>query len=147
MNATELARITTEPSGKAVAEFLSVLETKRVENLLTIWAENATFELPFSHKGIPGLEHPKFQGRQRIYELFVDVAQQKDILCKDVVLYPMRDPDYVFVEFLCDINQLDLGIKYTNQYCAITHVPGGEILLFREYFHALIRQNFEATGF
>ncbi|TFI54882.1 hypothetical protein BLD44_007810 [Mastigocladus laminosus UU774] len=101
MNATELASKTTEPSSKAVAKFLSILETKKVDNLLKIWAENAIFELPFSHKGIPGLEHPKFQSRQRIYELFVNVAKEKDILCKDIVLYPMRDPDYVFVEFFC----------------------------------------------
>jgi hypothetical protein len=64
MNATQLAQITTDPACKAVVEFLSVLETKEVDNLLTIWAEDCLFELPFSHKGIPGLEYPKFRGRQ-----------------------------------------------------------------------------------
>lgn len=36
MNATELAKITTDHACKPVVEFLSVLETKQVDNLLTI---------------------------------------------------------------------------------------------------------------
>jgi ketosteroid isomerase-like protein len=147
MNATELAKVTTDPSSKAIVDFLSVLETKKVENLLTIWAEDALFELPFSHKGIPGLDHPKFRGRTRIYELFKKISVEKNITCQNIILYPMRDPEYVYIEFACHIEQLDLGIKYLNQYCGIAHVLNTEILLFREYFHALIRQNFEATGF
>lgn len=147
MNATQIAAVTTDPASKAVAEFLSVLETKEAYRLLTIWSEEGVFELPFSHKAIPGMHHPKFEGAQRIYELFKGVGAAKDIECKDIVFFPMRDPEYVYVEFFCDITQLDLGIKYTNRYCGLAHVRDGEIVLFREYFHALIRQSFEATGF
>ncbi|MBD1939370.1 hypothetical protein [Microcoleus sp. FACHB-68] len=74
MNATEIAAITTNPSGKAVAKFLSFLEIKEVDKLLATWAEDAVFKWPFSHKGIPGLKYSKFKGRQRIYELFKKVA-------------------------------------------------------------------------
>lgn len=48
---------------------------------------------------------------------------------------------------LGDVEQLALGIKYTNRYCTLAHVTGGQILLFREYFHALMRQTFEPNGF
>ena len=147
MNATELAQVTTDPSGKAVLEFLSVLETKKVDNLLNIWHEDALIEFPFSHKAVPGLEHPKLVGLQVIYNAFQNVVLGKDFVFKNIEVFPMKDPEYVYTEFFCDLTQLDLGIKYTNRYCSLAHVPGGKILLFREYFHALTRQNFEANGF
>ncbi|XOF33076.1 MAG: nuclear transport factor 2 family protein [Candidatus Electrothrix sp. YB6] len=147
MNATQLAAVTTDPASKAVLEFLSVLETKKVDNLLSIWDENGIFELPFSHKGIPSLYHPKFEGRQCIYELFQALLPGESFKFKEIALYPMINQEYVFIEFIGDITQLDRGIKYTNRYCALAHTRKGKILLFREYFHAIIRQNFEASGF
>jgi|GEM_PF-3480768 len=147
MNATELAQVTCDPSGKKVLEFLSVLETKEVDNLLNIWHEEGMIEFPFSHKAVPGLEHPKLIGLQVIYKVFQDVIKGKDFVFKDIEVFPMKDPDYVYTECFCDLTQLDFGIKYTNRYCFLAHVPDGKILLFREYFHALIRQNFEANGF
>jgi hypothetical protein len=70
MNATELAQITCDPSGRKVLELLSVLETKKVDNLLNIWHEEGMIEFPFSHKSVPGLEHPKLIGLQVIYKVF-----------------------------------------------------------------------------
>jgi hypothetical protein len=40
MNATELAQVTTDRSGKAVLEFLSVLETTDVDQLLVLWHDD-----------------------------------------------------------------------------------------------------------
>ena len=40
MNPTELAQVTTDRSGKAVLEFLSVLETTDVDQLLVLWHED-----------------------------------------------------------------------------------------------------------
>ena len=70
MNATELAQVTTDPSGKAVLEFLSVLETKDVDQLLVLWHDDGMIEFPFSHKGIPGLPHPQICGKDAIYVTF-----------------------------------------------------------------------------
>ncbi len=135
MIATQMAVVTTDQASKAVAEFLSVLETKQIDNLLTIWDENGIFELPFSHnfshKAVPGLHHPKFEGRQRIYELFQGVGAAKDFEFQDIAFYPMVDAEWVFVEFLGNVKQLDMGIKYINQYCALARVRQGKMLLFR----------------
>jgi ketosteroid isomerase-like protein len=147
MNATELAQVTADPSGKAVLEFLSVLETKDVNQLLVLWHDDGMIEFPFSHKGIPGLPHPQICGKEAIYATFQNVAKVKDLTFKEITVFPMKDPDYVYVESLCDITQLDLNINYTNRYAFLCYVPEGKIMLVREYFHALIRHNFEAGVF
>lgn len=147
MNATELAQVTTDRSSKAVLEFLSVLETKDVDQLLVLWHDDGMIEFPFSHKGIPGLPHPQICGKDAIYATFQNVIKVKDLTFKAISVFPTKDPNYVYIESLCDITQLDLNIKYTNRYAFFNHVPEGKILLVREYFHALIRQHFEAGGF
>ena len=117
---------------EAVRTFLGALETKDMAALASVWADDAVQDMPYSPQG-----HPKrVSGKDDVVALYSGWPQNAgdaDFLSQ-LVVYPLRDPQTVFVEFKGRVDVIPTGREYRQNYGGLFHVVGGKIKLFREYY-------------
>ena len=115
-----------------VRAFLTSLEEKDMQRFGSLWAEDAVQDMPYSPEG-----HPKrVVGRENLISLYAgwpDNAGAADFTSQ-LVVYPMVDPETIFVEFKGDVDIIPTGRRYRQTYGGLFHVVDGEIRLFREYY-------------
>jgi len=117
---------------KAVRDFLTSLEEKDMEKLASLWTDDAVQEMPFSPEGFP----KRVVGRANLvthYATWPENSGEADFTSR-LIIYPMRDPETVFVEFKGRVDIVPTGREYKQNYGGLFHVQNGEITLFREYY-------------
>ncbi|SHH21051.1 nuclear transport factor 2 family protein [Ferrimonas marina] len=116
----------------AVRDFLSALERKAMDDFAEVWNEDAVQHMPYAPEGFP----KRVEGKEALiahYAGWPDNAGKADFLSQFRV-YPMVDPQWVFVEFVGEAEIRPTGRTYHQNYGGLFHVVGGKISLFREYF-------------
>lgn len=145
MTAATAADTTIDRSAKVAAQFLALLEQKDTDRLGALWTPDGVFELPFAPYATAG-NPVQVRGQRAIHDFFVKACATKNFSFHDIVLHPMRDPNEVFVEFKGDLDILPTGVRYTDTYCALARADGDRLALWREYFHAIIREQNEGAA-
>ncbi len=117
---------------QAVRDFLTALETKDMEKFAQVWAEDAVQHMPYSPKGFP----KQVSGKANLMEHYKawPKISGKANFTDHLVIYPMQDPEMVFVEFKGDVYIISTGRNYRQVYGGLFHVEQGKIMLFREYY-------------
>lgn len=123
---------------KTANAFLDFLKDKNIGGIERILHKDGVLEYPFAPDGAF-----KIQGREAIIEKLSHAFTYKTVSHFDhKATYLMKDENHVFIEFDGYL-QNDRGESYTNNYCALVEFEEGKIILFREYYNALIRQKFD----
>ena len=123
---------------KTANDFLDFLQEKNIEGIRGIWHENGVLEYPFAPYGAFSIE-----GREAIIEKLKYAFTYKTISHFDhKATYLMQDGKHVFLEFDGHLTN-ESGTSYTNNYCALVEFENEQIILFREYYNALIRQQYD----
>ena len=117
---------------QTVLDFLTGLETKDMDKVNSIWAEDAVQDMPY----VPvGWDHQVI-GKEALitqYEGWPDVSGQASFT-DGLIFYPMQDPQTVYVEFKGEVEIVPTGRTYRQTYGSLFHVENGKITLYREYF-------------
>ena len=124
--------VTRQQTAEAVRTFLSSLEEKDMEKFASVWADDAVQDMPYSPAG-----HPKrVVGKNNLVKLYSGWPQNSGEadFTSQLVFYPMRDPETVFVEYKGDVEVIPTGRQYKQTYGGLFHVVDGKIKLFREYY-------------
>ena len=121
-----------QQTADAVRSMLTALETKDMQEFASVWADDAVQHMPYSPEG-----HPKrVVGKEKLVELYAAWPENSGAadFTSELVIYPMQDPETVFVEFKGDVAIIPTGRQYRQTYGGLFHVVDGKIKLFREYF-------------
>lgn len=121
-----------QQTAEVVRAFLASLEEKDMDRLASLWADDAVQDMPYSPEG-----HPKrVVGRENLVDLYSGWPASSGAadFTSQLVVYPMQDPETVFVEFKGDVEVVPTGRRYEQAYGGLFHVVDGKIRLFREYF-------------
>ncbi len=121
---------------QAVRNFLTSLETKDMEALAAVWAEDAVQDMPFSPAGFPN----RVEGRENLiqhYAAWPEISGNANFT-DELVFYPMADPTMVFAEWRGVVDILPTGQLYEQQYGGLFQVVDGQIQLFREYYDPIV---------
>jgi ketosteroid isomerase-like protein len=130
--ATPNAYIVRQQARATVLRFLEGLETKNMEQVNSVWAEDAVQDMPFSPPG-----HPKrVVGRDALIALYAGCPQASGAaeFTDGIVFHPTLDPETVFVEYRGVVEVIPTGRTYRQTYGGLFHVENGQITLFREYY-------------
>ena len=113
-------------------DFLTGLETKDMEKVNSVWAEDAVQDMPYVPEGwahqVIGKDNLIAQ-----YAGWPDAAGEANFT-DQLVFYPMADPQTVYVEFKGEVKITSTGRTYRQTYGSLFHVENGKITLYREYF-------------
>lgn len=121
--------------------FMETLAAGNMAKLMTFWAEDGILEFPFHPPGAPD----RIVGKSAITSYFQGTTGKKKPRAFPITgIYPMLEPNYVFLEFDGKLENLVTREEYTNKYCVLFKFnASGAVTLFREYFDSLKRQKFE----
>lgn len=123
---------------KTANSFLDFLKEQNIGGIERIWHEKGVLEYPFAPGGAF-----KIVGREAIIEKLQHAFTYKTISYFDhKATYLMKDERHVFLEFDGYLVN-EKKESYTNNYCALVEFEEGKIILFREFYNALIRQKFD----
>ena len=123
---------------KTANSFLDFLKEQNIGGIERIWHEKGVLEYPFAPGGAF-----KIEGREAIVEKLQHAFTYKAVSYFDhKATYLMIDGRHVFLEFDGYLVN-EKGESYTNNYCALVEFEEGKIILFREFYNALIRQKFD----
>lgn len=118
-----------------VHDFLDLLSQKRLEDWIELWAEDGVQDMPFSPPGFP----KRVEGKAAIAEHYSSLPTSVGkMIFPDLTIYPMLDPNSLFVEYRGEIEVLATGKPYNNTYGGLFRFCGGKIQLFREYYDPLL---------
>lgn len=125
-----------QQSRQAVIDFLEGLETKDMDRVNGVWAEDAVQDMPYAPDGFP----KRVAGRDSLikhYSGWPTSAGQASFT-KELVFYPTQDPQVIIAEFhgVCEI--VTTGKTYEQRYIGLFHVEAGKIKLLREYFNPVV---------
>ncbi|MEM7626297.1 MAG: nuclear transport factor 2 family protein [Planctomycetota bacterium] len=126
------AYLVRQRSRQTVLDFLEGLETKDMDRVNGVWAEDAVQEMPYSPPG-----HPKrVAGRANLVALYADWPKNTGDanFTDELVFYPTLDPNVVFAEFRGVTHVTLTDRVYDQRYGGLFHVEAGKIKLFREYY-------------
>lgn len=124
---------------QAVIDFLTSLETKDMEKLASVWAEDAVQDMPFSPEGFP----KRVEGKDNLikhYAPWSEISGQANFTHK-LVFYPMQDATMVFAEWHGDVEIIPTQRQYQQRYGGLFLVVDGKIELFREYYDPIVFQD------
>lgn len=126
---------TTQLSAADLAQrFLHALETRNIENVMPLWAEDGILEFPFAPEGSSN----QFMGKQAIQTILASSFQSRTrIAFPKIDVYSLADPDGAVVEFRGAM-ELATGKPYNNRYIALVQSHNGQLTLFRESFNPLV---------
>lgn len=117
---------------QAVLDFLTGLETKDMDKVNSLWADDAVQDMPY----VPdGWDHQVI-GKDALiahYAGWPDVSGSATFT-DSLIFYPMQDPQTVYVEFNGEVEVVPTGRSYRQTYGSLFHVENGKITLYREYF-------------
>lgn len=119
-------------AAEVVQILLTSLEEKDMAKFASVWADDAVQDMPYSPEG-----HPRrVVGKDKIVELYSGWPENSGAadFTSELVVYPMQDPETVFVEFKGDVEIIPTGRQYKQSYAGLFHVVDGKITLFREYY-------------
>jgi uncharacterized protein len=121
--------------------FMATLAEGAMDRLMIFWAEDGVLEFPFHPPNTPD----RIVGKPALTEYFQGTTSTKKPSAFPITgSYPMLDPNFVFMEFDGQLQNLKTGEHYTNKYCVLLQFnEAGEVKLFREFFNSLKRQQFE----
>ena len=117
---------------QAVLDFLNGLETKDMDKVNSVWADDAVQDMPYVPKG---WDHQVI-GKEALiaqYAGWPEVSGDADFT-DNLIFYPMQDPQTVYVEFKGEVEVVPTGRVYRQTYGSLFHVENGKITLYREYF-------------
>lgn len=120
---------------QVVRDFLDLLSQKRLKDWIELWAEDGMQDMPFSPPGFPKRVEGKAAIAQHYSSLPISVGK---MVFSDLVMYPMLDPNLLFVEYRGEIEILATGKPYNNIYGGLFQFHAGKIQLFREYYDPLV---------
>lgn len=123
-------------------DFMATLAGGDMDKLMNFWADDGVLEFPFH----PPDAVERVEGKSNITEYFNGTTGKKKPLAFPITgSYPMLDPKLVLIEFEGKLQNLVTGEHYTNKYCVLFEFNEmGKVILFREYFDSLKRQQFES---
>ncbi|MDC7218206.1 MAG: nuclear transport factor 2 family protein, partial [Spirochaetales bacterium] len=118
---------------QAVIDFLTALEEKDMEKFNSLWAEDAVQDMPFT----PDQSIRRTSGKNNIIAVYKDWPQTagKAEYLSTLVMYPMQNPEVIYVEFEGDVDILTSGRNYKQKYSCLFHVVDGKISLYRAYYN------------
>ena len=116
----------------AVLDFLTALETKDMDAFAGVWAEDAVQDMPYSPEGFP----KRVSGKKNILDHYAGWPENSGSadFTSELIYYPMKNPEMIFVEFKGDVDIIPTGRKYLQTYGGLFYVEDGKIKLFREYY-------------
>ena len=125
-----------EKTKKAVRDFLVSLEKKDMALFASVWHKDAVQLMPFSPKGFP----TKVEGKKNIVKHFSawPKISGKALFTKDLVFYPMQNPEMIFAEWSGTVEVLHTKRLYKQRYGGLFHVKNGKIKLFKEYYNPIV---------
>lgn len=123
--------VTRQRTVATVRALFESLETRDMERLASVWADDAVQDMPHAPAG-----HPKrVIGRDKLVTLYsgrLNNTGAADFTSR-LFVYPMQDPQTVFVEFNGEVAIIPSGRHCTQTYGGLVHVVHGKIRVFREY--------------
>ncbi|MEM7637520.1 MAG: nuclear transport factor 2 family protein [Pseudomonadota bacterium] len=117
---------------QTVIDFLTGLETKDMDKVNQVWAEDAVQDMPY----VPAYWDHQVIGKSALiaqYAGWPEVSGAANFT-DTLIFYPMQDPQTVYVEFKGEVEILPTGRTYRQTYGGLFHVEHGKITLYREYF-------------
>ena len=113
-------------------DFLTALETKDMDAFAGVWAEDAVQDMPYSPEGFP----KRVSGKKNILDHYAGWPENSGSadFTSELIYYPMKNPEMIFVEFKGDVDIIPTGRKYLQTYGGLFYVEDGKIKLFREYY-------------
>ncbi|WP_421899273.1 nuclear transport factor 2 family protein [Maridesulfovibrio sp.] len=125
--------LTRQKTRQAVIDFLTALEEKDMEKFNSLWAEDAVQDMPFT----PDQSIRRTSGKDNIIAVYKDWPQTagKVEYLSTLVMFPMQNPEVIYVEFDGDVDILTTGRNYKQKYSCLFHVVDGKICLYRAYYN------------
>lgn len=122
-------------------DFMKTLAAGDMKKLMTFWSSDGVLEFPFHPPEAPD----RIVGKSAITDYFEGTTGKKKPFSFPIKgSYSMLDPSFVLIEFDGELQNLLTGENYTNKYCALFQFDElGKMILFREYFDSLKRQQFD----
>lgn len=117
---------------QVVLDFLTGLETKDMDKVNAVWAEDAVQDMPY----VPAGWTHQVIGKEALiaqYAGWPEIAGEVSFT-DHLIFYPMQDPQTVYVEFKGEVEVLPTARTYRQTYGSLFHVENGKITLYREYF-------------
>lgn len=128
-------------ASKTFSNHLELLKAQNMDEWSQLWAEDAVIEFPYAPPG----SSSRLEGKQAIFNFFKDSSKYvKFFAWSDLQIYPMLDPDTIFVEFRGIGEVIETGRSYNQVYCGLLRIKDGKIAFYREYWNPVIAQ--EAFG-
>lgn len=117
---------------QTVQRFLKALEDHDMDTFNSLWADDAIQDMPYSPPGHP----TRILGKANIVALYAQWPENSANanFTEQLKLYPMQDPETLFVEYQGRVDIVPTGRRYQQSYGGLFHVVNGKIQLFREYF-------------
>ena len=95
--------------------------------------DDVVIELPFGPStGIPA----RTVGKTACVEMFKTVSDEMKVRFFDVVAHRMADASQVLVEYKGHSERPD--VKYDQGYICLQHFRDGKLILFKEYYNAMV---------
>ncbi len=116
-----------------VLSFLKALENKDMDALADVWSDKAVLDMPYAPDGFPDV----IEGKENLinyYSSWPENAGEADFT-SNLKFYPMMHPEWVFAQFIGEVEILTTGREYNQVYGGLFHVPHGKIQYYREYFN------------
>ena len=117
---------------QTVIDFLTGLETKDMDKVNSVWADDAVQDMPY----VPdGWDHQVI-GKEALVAHYAGWPETsgKASFTETLIFYPMQDPQTVYVEFKGEVEIVPTGRTYRQTYGGLFHVENRKITLYREYF-------------
>lgn len=116
------------------ARHLQLLLAKDMDGWADLFAEDATFELPFAPRNYP----ERLEGQAAIRDYIKDYPKHIDLQdFPEVTVHPTVDPDVIVVEMRCEGRVVATGRPYRIRYISVVTVKDGKIARYRDYWNPL----------
>jgi uncharacterized protein len=118
---------------------LHLVHRRQQERYADLFADDATFELPFAPPGMPR----RFEGKDAIRALLTAPRprlRDMEWEFKDVVVHQTTDPDVIVTEFLVHVAGTESHPPYQFANLQVLTAREGRIASLRDYWSPLDRQ-------
>lgn len=113
---------------------LRLLLEKDMEGWIELFAEDATFELPFAPRNYP----QRLEGKAAIWGYIRDYPKHIDLHnFPEVIVHPTIDPDVIVAEMRAEGRVVATGKPYRIGYISVVTVKDGKIACYRDYWNPL----------
>jgi uncharacterized protein len=104
---------------QTIRTYFDLLSQKRMTEWIQLWAEDGIQDMPFSPQGFP----KRVEGKAAVANHYSALPESVGrMVFPDLKIYPMIDPNLLFVEFRGEIEVLSTGKPYNNVYAGLEDV-------------------------